>query len=127
MPRSSRLPILLAVACALILRSLVPAGWMPAAAGGAFAIEPCPAATEQVMIHMAGHHGAKRDPAHRTDHNGECAFSPLSTGLGSVDIPVALLPPIQPEYLPASAREASPFKTGPPALPPPATGPPIIA
>jgi hypothetical protein len=100
---------------------------MPAAAGGTFAIEPCPAAADQPMIHMAGLHGAKHDPARRTDHNGECAFSPLSTGLGSTDVSAALLPPIRSKYLRASVHQALLFKTGPPALPPPATGPPSLA
>lgn len=125
--RGRRLPILLAIACALFLRAWVPAGWMPASGGAAFAIEPCPAADPAPMVHMAGHHGAKHDPSHQADHGGDCAFSPLQAGFASFD--GAPLPPIVAKVgeLPVTYSHGPAFKTGPPALPPPATGPPTIA
>jgi hypothetical protein len=127
--RQPRLPILLALACALFLRALVPAGWMPAASGGAFAIEPCPAAEAQPMVHMADHHGAMpgdHGSSHQDHHGGDACFSALLIGFAPVD---------QPASLPACTIAAAPpggfsgisvLATGPPALLPPATGPPAI-
>ena len=126
MPRAPRLPILLAIACALFLRALVPAGWMPAVDGGAFAIQPCPSAEPPPMAHT-GHHGAKHDPSHHADHGGDCAFSAFSTAFASADQPVASFAPVEPDGGLPSLRRADDFKTGPPSLPPPSTGPPAIA
>jgi hypothetical protein len=124
MPRQSRLPILLALACTLFLRALVPAGWMPAPIGGAFAIEPCPTAEVQPVRHMAHHTG---HTGHNAQHDGDCSFSPLSASFAAADLPPALpAPQAEPNARPAS-HAAPPLKTGPPALPPPATGPPALA
>jgi hypothetical protein len=128
MPRHPRLPILLAIVSALFLRALVPAGWMPAPDRGAFAIEPCPAADAALLVHGAGHHGGgKHDPAHKTDHGGDCAFSPLQAGFAPAEAPAVVTPPALELGVPASFIAGPMFKTGPPALLPPATGPPAIA
>lgn len=129
MPQSRRLPILLAIACALFLRSLVPAGWMPASSGGAFAIEPCPAAASAPLTHMAGHHHGKahHDTGHGASHNGDCAFSPFSIAFASADAPVTLTTSIAVDKTAFALHRADDLKTGPPALPPPSTGPPAIA
>jgi hypothetical protein len=127
MSSQPRLPILIALACALFVRALVPAGWMPAPSGGAFAIELCPAAETAPMAHAGSHHG-KHDHSHKAaEHNGDCAFSPLLAAFTPADLPsqlptvfVAAEAPLPPTGTPA-------FKTGPPALPPPATGPPALA
>jgi hypothetical protein len=127
MPRQLHLPILFAIACALFLRALVPAGWMPSAGGNAFAIEPCPAA--EPVMQMAGHHAGstKHVPSHKPDHGGDCAFSPIHAGFASSDMPVPLRPPLQLADLPVSIATIPAFATGPPAPPPPATGPPALA
>jgi hypothetical protein len=128
-PRQPRLPILLALAFALFLRALVPAGWMPTPSGGAFAIEPCPAAAPEPMV-MAGQHGAMpadHGSPHKEHHGGDACFSALLIGFAPVDQP-SLLParPIAAAVL--AGISASPvLATGPPALPPPATGPPALA
>jgi len=128
MSREPRLPILLALVCALFLRALVPAGWMPAPSG-AFAIVPCPAAEPAPLVHMGGHHGgaAKHDPSHRGDHGEDCAFSPLQAGFANVESPPLPAALLQPSELYANIAAGPVFKAGPPALPPPATGPPAIA
>jgi len=120
MARRPRPSILLALVAALFLRALVPTGWMPAATGGPFAIQPCPAAD---LTAPAGHQHHKPNGQHESD----CAFSPLVAGF----VPPAVVPAIEP---PAGAASGSfqhfleaAFPTGPPAPPPPATGPPLLA
>jgi hypothetical protein len=123
-----RLPVLLALVCALLLRVLVPTGWMPAPSGGAFAIEPCPAAEPAPMVMAAGSmakhdHGA----AHKDQHGGDCAFSPFHAGSPPPQELAPLPSPVTVAALLPSFSAASPLKTGPPALPPPSTGPPALA
>ena len=123
--RQPRLPMLLALACALFLRALVPAGWMPATSGGEFAIQPCPAATPEPLTHTAGHHHGKHDSF--AEHSGDCAFAPLLTALVAIEALAPLPMPIVSASLPFGTFDSPTFKTGPPALPPPATGPPALA
>jgi hypothetical protein len=128
MPRARRLPILLAIACALFLRTLVPAGWMPASDGGAFAIQPCPAADPAPVTHMTSHHQGKTHHSdHGASHNGDCAFSPFSTAFTSADALVTLTSSTAVKEPTFALHRADDLKTGPPALPPPSTGPPAIA
>src|SRR5689334_11717855 len=128
MPRAPRLSILLALACALFIRALVPAGWMPAETG-AFAIQPCPAADPAPAVHMAGHHHGKahHDPAHGASHNGDCAFSPFSTAFASTHQPVVAVSLVAIARPAFTLQRGADLKTGPPALPPPARGPPALA
>jgi len=128
MHRQPRLPILLALACALFLRALVPAGWMPAASGGPFAIQPCPAAEPAPVMHMAGHHGAMpadHGSSHQQHRGGDACFSALLIGFAPVDQPLMPTRPgaavAQPGFSPTQT-----LAIGPPALPPPATGPPAL-
>jgi hypothetical protein len=116
------------LAFALFLRVLVPAGWMPASHGGAFAIEPCPAAAAP-SIHAAQHqhHGGEDHQSHRVGHDGDCAFAPLLAGFAAADLAPSLPAPMPIAGLPATPLAAATLKTGPPALPPPATGPPRLA
>jgi hypothetical protein len=124
MPRQPRLLTLFVLACALFLRVWVPAGWMPAASGGAFAIAPCAAAAPMVM---ASGESAHHDPSHKAQHDGDCSFAPHHAGaaqtasLAPVVAPLLAAAPL-PEHFAAPA-----LATGPPALPPPATGPPALA
>jgi hypothetical protein len=124
MSRQPRLLTMIVLACALFLRVLVPAGWMPAPKAGAFAIELCDAATPAQAIEHAGkaHHGSKGN-----SHGGDCAFAPLQAGFATA--PAASVLPA-----PAAVREILPqqflartFARGPPAPPPPARGPPALA
>jgi hypothetical protein len=112
------------LACALFLRLWVPAGWMPAADAGAFAIEPCAAAAPMPMApHDPAHHGSP----HENQHDSDCAFAPHHAGLAQAAPVPAVLAPV-PLAAPLAQHFAAPrFATGPPAPPPPATGPPALA
>lgn len=120
MSRRPRVPTILLLACALFLRLWVPAGWMPAANGAAFAIQPCAAAPAMPMAH----HGS---PAHKDAHDGDCAFAPHHGGIAQLSVPPA--PPMVAAHSapPPQAGLLVPFATGPPSLPPPSTGPPALA
>jgi len=71
MSRQPRLLTMIVLACALFLRVLVPAGWMPAPKNGAFAIELCSAAAPAQAIEHAGkgHHGSKGNSHARRSGN----------------------------------------------------------
>lgn len=122
MMRRPHLPLLVLLSAALFLRALVPAGWMPAPSQGVFAIEPCPAADDVFVGHSATHHGH-----HKAEHGGDCAFAPLQAGFASLDLAPALLAVAPTRFAPPAQPLTAAFPTGPPAPPPPATGPPTIA
>ena len=123
---------MLVLACALFLRVWVPAGWMPSADGGAFAIEPCVAAAPAPMLH-ASHHGSSHGGAshhgssHQNQHDGDCSFAPHQAGIAPVAEMPALVAPAPVVAVLRQTSAASFFPTGPPAPPPPATGPPALA
>ena len=124
MPRQPRLLTMIVLACALFLRVLVPAGWMPAPQNGAFAIELCNAAAPAQAIGHAGK--AHHDPKSK-GHGGECAFAPLQAGFAAAPAaPILPAPAAAPASLPQQFT-ASVSARGPPAPPPPATGPPTLA
>jgi len=129
MPRQPRLPILLALACALFLRALVPAGWMPAPSDGAFSIMPCPAADPQPMVQMDSYHGAMADhgSSHHQREAGDGCFSALLIGFAPVDRTPLLPARLETAATPAVVFPSAVPATGPPASPPPATGPPALA
>ena len=118
--------IILALAVALSLRVLVPAGWMPAQNQGLFAIEPCPSSGETMVMSgssMEQRHG----DWHKEQHNGDCSFSPLHAGFAQAWVSRPLLLARANASLPLTTFEAAIFARGPPALPPPSTGPPALA
>src|SRR4051812_19222002 len=84
MLRQRRPLTMLVLACALFLRMWVPAGWMPSANGGAFAIEPCVAAAPMPMDH-----GSNHDPSHKAQHDGDCSFAPHHAGMAPIAPPAA--------------------------------------
>ena len=116
-----------AVACALILRALVPTGWMPAPEHGAFAVRPCPAADPAPAMQMA-HNGGHSDhgPDHKDRHDGDCSFSPLLAGFAPASVHGVIQPLPAAAIANSSIPSAVDLKTGAPAPPPPATGPPLI-
>jgi hypothetical protein len=119
-----RLPVLLVLVSVLFLRALVPAGWMPVAGAGAFAIAPCPAADAAPMVMAAGfafkqHHGTGRD-----QHASDCAFAPFHSAFAAAPGPSALPASFAAPDILLSFSGSSALATGPPALPPPSTGPP---
>lgn len=121
MPRRTRLLTIALFAVALALRAWVPAGWMPTPGAHSFEIMPCPAAAP---AHMDMRHG----PAGRnhSGSGGDC-FSPLLAGAALPDAPPVISAPPgdrAPTVAPLTLIADTP---GPPALPPPSTGPPPLA
>lgn len=121
-----RPPVLLIFACALFLRAWVPAGWMPAAHGAAFAIEPCPGASARVDGDHAAHSHGKHRPGSHAGADGDCSFAPLSAAAAHQSAPPALPTEITLTEAPHQPAPLPFFATGPPSLPPPATGPPAL-
>lgn len=119
---------LILLAFALLLRLLVPSGWMPSATGGAFAIEPCPAAEATGMVLMTSdHHHGDSHHSHKLQHDSDCAFSPFAGDFAATDVPTIVQVWTHRSVELREAPRASFFATGPPALLPPATGPPALA
>lgn len=128
MLRAPRLAVLFALVCALFVRALVPAGWMPAEGHG-FAVELCPSAAAMPMADM-GHQRGIAPNGHGSQHNdqhGECAFSPLQAGFAPADEVARVAGPISAPVAPLRSFAATVFTTGPPSPPPPSTGPPALA
>src|SRR4051794_35099506 len=128
MSRHAQRVTYLLIALALLLRAMVPAGWMPASSGALFAIEPCPAVQSAAIMVMAAHHAARGEHgSHGAQHDGDCAFAPLAGDFAASEIPAPIpflaLATLRPIERPA----VSFFATGPPGLLPPATGPPALA
>ena len=125
--------LVLGAVWALMLRALVPAGWMPGpAAGGGLELIPCrataPAPAPAPVGAHAGHSAHQKQPSHE-GHQGEgdqpCAFGGLSlswTWAEAPLLPPALVPPAPP--IEGLRRGVEPVR-GLAAPPPPATGPPL--
>jgi hypothetical protein len=111
------------LALALLLRLVVPAGWMPAAGGG-YAITLCTGAgVSRAWVDAEGkvHKGEPGKAA--PDH--QCVFAGFSAALDAPPLAGALLAPLAAvEALPPLARSAVAIGRGLAAPPPPATGPP---
>ena len=123
---------LLLVGCALLLRIVVPAGWMPQAAAGQLTLSWCadsgyggPAALTEARALLAKAVGTPAPAEHQKSPDQPCAFAMAAQPLAPTD-PLAL-----PVPLPAAEPiRAVPFATRPGAglaAPPPlATGPPLL-
>ena len=127
------------IGLALIVRALVPAGWMTAAAaGGGIALIPCtgvvPAAStaDSMTISGAHHHAAAPHGGHhggdgQQGHDGKpqqpCVFAGLALASTS-SAPPALLAPVQIVSPAARPRQTRFAGRGLAAPPPPSTGPP---
>lgn len=124
MVHQPRMLTMVMLTLALFLRVWVPAGWMPSASGGAFAIEPCAAVAPMKMAKSdAAHHG----PSHKAQHDGDCSFAPHHSGTTSAAPAPAMLAPAAIAAPLFRHVAATFFATGPPAPPPPSTGPPELA
>lgn len=123
--------VLALFASALLLRMLVPAGWMPAAGGdlrivictGMGAAEAPPEALK-AMAAYAGHKSPDHDGKSSPDH--PCSFFGLALAMALAATPAPLEAP-----KPAQAFEPPALTVaigrGLAAPPPPSTGPPAIA
>lgn len=135
--RGANAPWLALIGCALLLRALVPAGWMPTRTADGFVLELCsgrmPGGTapqvdaarallDQALAGTADHR-EKQDGAAKDQ---PCTFAGL---VHAAPPPAALaqLPPVSlPVDLPPPALAAA-VGRGLPAPPPPSTGPPLTA
>ena len=122
------------LAFALIVKLLVPTGWMPVFGPRGVTLEMCgsygpppPAlakAMAQAAHRMAGHDKHKQHD--KQGHDQPCAYAGLSFAALDADAPVALV--VDP---PAQALPLMPFAVaigrGLAAPPPPSTGPPALA
>jgi len=113
------------IACALFLRLIVPAGWMPASSDGRW-IELCTgmgAVTAWVDVDGAVHDEAP-DPG-KSKADGACVFAGFAAALAAPSSPVAIdLPLIAAAVPPMAFPLAVGIGRGLAAPPPPPTGPP---
>ncbi|WP_129791270.1 hypothetical protein [Sphingosinicella sp. CPCC 101087] len=136
-PRKPIGPLLLLIGCALLLRGLIPAGWMPASSGDGFVLELCSgrmpggapeelrAARELLDAALAGaaEHRDKDEGSAKDQPCTFAAFAPAWAGPAAFASPPP--PPASTEALPPALMGA--VGRGLPAPPPPATGPPLHA
>jgi hypothetical protein len=132
-----RAPFALLLGCALLLRVLIPAGWMPAAGGG-LRIELCADGGamagfereaqrrfDQAVAGAAGHAGkSERSDDPRKDQ--PCAFSGLALAWTQPEAFGLLSPAPPPAAAPVPALVAA-VGRGLAAPPPPSTGPPAFS
>ena len=121
----SRRSLALLVVCTLLLRGLIPQGFMPAAGAGAFTVELCPAGgmmPPALAAYDAGGIHPRGAPRHSADpggpHHASCVFSTGASAAFAaalaVSAPVAPLParvtapPGAREHVPAILRAQSP-------------------
>lgn len=109
-------------AAALLLRLLVPAGYMVGSAAGAPALVPCPAVVAAPVMDHHGRHDGRAPHA-----EAPCPFAALGAPVLPPADPLALAPAqvgftLAPAWHPG--RSPTPTAAAPP---PPATGPPASA
>lgn len=122
---------LLLIACALLLRIMVPAGWMPQIGGGQVSLSWCadsglsgPAALAEAKALLAKATGEK--PAHKPAPDHPCAFAGAAQQLAMVEAaivppaPIVHAPRLHPRLTTAPGRGLA-------APPPRSTGPPLLA
>jgi len=132
MSRTLRPQIFLALAATLLLRAMIPAGFMPAAIGAGFPLQVCPSGLpDGALQRLAGahanhdhndHHGHQGHHAHHDQHghgdghDGGHAYSaeqcPIAHLLAAAALPVSLLPappilPAPPVTAPAPRHQAA--------------------
>lgn len=112
--------------CALLVRAMVPAGWMPVASGNGYSIEFCTGKGAVSMWVDGAGKVHKQKPASREGADQPCAFSGLAH---AVALPEVTTPPVPliaiVAMLGALPIAAVAVGRGLAAPPPPPTGPPI--
>ena len=117
--------LVLLLGCAILLRALVPTGWMPVANDGKLRLVLCSGRTVVVEHPLAGHHGGK-DKQSSSHADQPCAFAGLALpwigAEGELILSLAAVPAAAPAlyFLVSIGR-------GLPAPPPPSTGPPVLS
>jgi hypothetical protein len=131
LPKSFALAL---VACALMLRMIVPAGWMPASNAHGFGITICtgmgpmemPAIGMTQMSAMPEMHGTPDADEHQgSDHS--CVFADLGLAITAPPALNVALPSIVRAAALVAILPAVSIGRGLAAPPPPATGPPLLA
>lgn len=118
MKRTLRPQILLALAVTLLLRAMIPAGFMPAAIGGGFPLQVCPSGLpDGALARLAGEHGGHSHHGHHGHHanhanhgghdDGGHAYSAEQCPIAHL-IAAAALPALAGAALPAAASPAFP-------------------
>ena len=128
MRRTLRPQIFLALAATLLLRAMIPAGFMPAAIGAGFPLQVCPSGLpDGALARLAGEHAAHH---HHAGHGHHGHHDPAGSGDGghaysAEQCPIAHL--IAAAALPVSAGPAVPALPAPAIVAPvprhPATAP----
>ena len=125
--------LLLLFACAMLVRALIPTGWMPIADAQGFRIVLCsgagpmtPSATAPMDHAMAGMHHEKSSDHHSQGPEHPCAFAGVTPAIDTPPL-AAPLPPVRIRATPALARALVTIGHGLAAPPPPQTGPPTFA
>jgi len=107
---------------ALVLRVLVPTGWMPSERGG-FAITICSGSGMESAWVDADGKLHKEAPAQGGDQH--CAFAGLGAPVVGSCLPPAIVPAKPAVAAPAVSQTLAAIGQGLAAPPPPATGPPV--
>ena len=124
--RHTRLKPLLLLSAALLLRAIIPAGYMPAAAGKGLLFEFCPegvpARFMQVLAGDAGHdhghndhHGADGDDHHCPVGHLLLSAVAVDDTFQSIVVPAALAPATTSTYSYTSVTRSNYLSRGPPA------------
>lgn len=123
---------LLLVGCALLLRILVPAGWMPRGAAGQVALSWCadsgysgPVALAEAKALLAEAVGKSAPAEHQKSPDQPCSFAIAAQPVAPVE-PLVLPAPLPAATLPISVRFDPAPGAGLAAPPPLATGPPLL-
>ena len=107
---------------ALVLRVLVPAGWMPSAGPGGLAVTICTGGTmEAAWVDTEGKLH-KQPPGQGSDPH--CAFAGLGAPILGGDLPPVVTLALGTDQAPLATRALAAIGQGLAAPPPPATGPP---
>jgi hypothetical protein len=122
------------LAATLLMKLMVPAGFMPVAHHGSMTLLPCSGFGPQTMATSmsmgAGHGGhgehGQQNPDHHSEQKTPCDFSVLAGPALSADEPVALAEPVQFVALQAPLPPARISREERAHLRPPSRGPPTI-
>lgn len=133
--RLGRRPQLVAIAAILLLKALVPSGWMPMAQDGSVRIVPCGGWAPAPRAVVAEHHDNHAAPSagHGQHHeDGQSVEPPCAfAGLGlawTLPPPFASAAALAPQAaMPGGVHHRLQPGRGLAAPPPPATGPPLTA
>ncbi|RXD05153.1 hypothetical protein EQZ23_08545 [Sphingomonas sp. UV9] len=129
--------LLLLFACAMLVRALIPTGWMPITDAQGFHIVLCsgtgpamlstgPSAKAPMNHAMAGMHHEKSSDHHSQGPEHPCAFAGVTPAIDAPTL-AAPLPLVRIRATPALARALVTIGHGLAAPPPPQTGPPTFA